>query len=68
MKCPHCNKKLVIPEVVYNNVECYGQSQRIKTGCCGKIVIISRVVAFEVFKSDAKEDNWGNTVDEEKTK
>lgn len=64
MKCPHCSRKLELPAVAENHMDCYGQPVNAKTACCGKIVRLEPFLSYRVDKanSDLTEDDWGNEV------
>ena len=62
--CPHCNKELKIDSCVYNNVETYGKSALAISKCCGRAVMVSRVVNFGIsaYNGERTEDDWGNSI------
>jgi hypothetical protein len=62
MKCPHCEKELLINDVVYYNLETYRGSVIATTNCCGKGVRVSDVVKIRVstYVGDETEDSWGH--------
>lgn len=64
MKCPYCNKDLIIPPNVYLNVESYGNSVLSITECCKKGVMVRPNVGFIIDKYNGvrKEDDWGNKI------
>jgi hypothetical protein len=65
MTCPHCGKEAKIESVVFYNVEAYGKSATGRTDCCGKGVLVSRVVSFKLAKPYKQEDtdDWGNKLE-----
>lgn len=65
MKCPHCQKELVlVSQAPLFNVEQYGTPVNATTKCCGNIVRIARVLKYDITiptnHSDLKEDDWCN--------
>lgn len=64
MKCPICNKELVIDFVVYRNLETYGGTRLIVTACCEMPVYVSPVISYraEEYTGSRKEDDWGNKI------
>ena len=61
MKCPYCNKQIIVPDIVTINVESYG-SKRCRFPCnkCNKIVSMygERTVRFYNIKKTDKESDW----------
>ena len=59
--CPHCFRKLDIPEVVFRNIESYGNSSLVSTPCCAKPVRVSGSMEFRILSTSTEqdEDNWG---------
>ena len=64
MKCPYCNKQTLISQTAFLNLEQYGGSCKVITGCCGKIVWLCSTLNFKVleYTGDATEDDWGKQV------
>ena len=67
MKCPNCNKELVLQDVVYRNLEHYGTdgtTKLINSICCNTPFIVQKVVRFkaEVYMGNREEDDWGNKI------
>ncbi|WPJ50223.1 hypothetical protein RCIP0023_00181 [Klebsiella phage RCIP0023] len=62
--CPHCNTELKIDYCVYMNVETYGKSALATSKCCGRAVVVSRVVNFGIsaYNGERTEDDWGNCI------
>jgi len=62
MKCPHCGKDAVISEVAKVNMRAYGNSVRVRSDCCGKILLVVPTTIFSAYKSVSllQTDDWGN--------
>ena len=60
MRCPYCNKNLIIPSYAEGNMDAYNSVVKTKTNCCGKIIRAwqRRIVVAE--KCEARVDDWGH--------
>lgn len=67
MECPHCNKRLEFIPQIDSNCRIYGGSPKGKTGCCGKILQMERIITFKITipenHDDILEDDWGNKIE-----
>lgn len=61
MKCPHCQKELVLGEIPELNMSRYGNRVTVATECCGKGVVATPVQSYSVsiYNGDDLEDDWG---------
>lgn len=61
MKCPHCKKRLTVPNYVYYNVENFRKPATSVSECCGKPVTVSISLKWgvEKYNGPATEDDWG---------
>lgn len=61
MKCPHCNKPIVIPKNALIYVETYGRTSITRVDCCGKGVWLRRIITFEATPAKLPNpvDAWG---------
>lgn len=59
--CPHCFKKLELPECAKLNVATYGRSALLSTECCSKPIRLSMATGFRTTKTTTSndEDDWG---------
>lgn len=57
MKCPNCEKKLVVPNRAFHNAEAYGEDVKVTTECCFTIVRIIPITTFKVERAIG--NDWG---------
>jgi hypothetical protein len=61
--CPWCGADFKpVAKMVFRNVETYGTPAVSIAKCCGKAVIVSRVVTYRLSPSNQTPDDWGNQV------
>lgn len=70
MECPHCNKKMILPENSERNMETYRRSCTTITECCGNLVTAWALTTFSAIKYGGgnKKDDWGREPNRESKK
>ena len=70
MKCPNCKKELVIPDVVYRNLENYspGGTKLIASNCCSTGFLVRMNISYTttLYTGNQTEDEWGTKLNKNK--